>query len=184
VCKDIFFSATYFLYIYGMNNSDKFYETLKRDKKEGDAGESAFVRFLQSKGMVVKASSVHENKIDKIDYFAYYRGKTFSFDVKVKDQSHVWLEIKGNYNFPGSIYGKSTHFAIIYRNIGVIAVMETSDLREFVKKNVKKVFTDKTGLDVPYHVLYRRRGRKDITTKTSRKHLSEQIPSYREINVV
>ncbi len=167
-----------------MENSVKFFETLKRDKKEGDAGESAFVKFLQSKGMIVKESTVHQNKIDKIDYFAYYNGIKYSFDVKVKDQSHVWLEIKGNYNYPGSIYGKSTHFAIIYRNIGVIAVMKTSDLRDFVKNNVKKVFTDKTGLDVPYHVLYRRRGRKDITTKTSRSHLTEQVPSYREIIIV
>ena len=166
-----------------MKNSVKFFETLRRDKKEGDAGESAFVRFLQSKGMIVKASTKDQNKIDKIDYFGYYHGNVYSFDVKVKDQDHVWLEIKGNYGFLGSVYGKSSHFAIIYRDIDMVAVMKTADLRDFIKKNVVKQFTDKKGLEVPYHMLYQRKGRKDITTKTSRKHLSEQIPSYQEFNL-
>lgn len=151
-----------------------------RDKKEGDSGESLFESFLKRKGMKVRPTTNEENRLQKIDYVGVLNDKVYKFDVKVKDEDHVWIEIQNNWAYPGSIYGNSTHFAIIYRNTNIVGIMKTSDLRQFVVDNVDPVFTDKTGKDVPYHCFYRRVNRQDITTKTNRKFLKLTIPSYKE----
>ena len=154
---------------------------IEYSQRYGKNAESVFKEFMQSKGYQVKDTSEHENKIEKKDFYVDIDGKMFSFDVKTKHSASIWLEIKNIHKFPGSLYGKQTHFAYYSHNLNILDIVKRTDMVEYVKENtIKEFYKASKGIHVPYHYLYNRKGRKDILVKTKREFLSLSVPSYRE----
>jgi uncharacterized membrane protein (UPF0182 family) len=156
-------------------------ERIEYSQRYGNNAESIFRKFIESRGHQVIDTSEYENKIDKKDFYVDISGKLFSFDVKTKHSDSIWLEIKNIHKYPGSLYGKQTHFAYYYHNLNILAIVKRTDMVEYVKENtIKEFYKASKGIHVPYHYLYNRKGRKDILVKTKREFLSLSVPSYRE----
>ena len=156
-------------------------ERVEYSQRYGNNAETVFRNFVKSKGYRVVSTSEKENKIEKKDYYVDVDGKMFSFDVKTKHSDSIWLEIKNIHKFPGSLYGKQTHFAYYYHNLNILAIVKRTDMVEYVKENtIKQFYQASKGIDVPYHYLYTRKGRKDVLVKTKRDFLKLSVPSYRE----
>lgn len=158
-------------------------ERLEKCAKMGNNSEELFVSFVEACGARAFKSTREQNIYDKIDYIVKYPDACFTFDVKTRESDHIWFEIKGITGHSGSLYGKQSHFAIYYSDLHTLAFMKAADVRSFIEGVVKKEFSTVNAYQTPYHILYQRKGRKDVITKSSRSFLKEGVMSYREYNL-
>lgn len=167
-------------YISKNQNSDR----MKISKSIGGDAESIFKSLMESKGCYVRDSSYNDNVHNHIDYYVYYKDKTFTFDVKRKHPDSVWIELSNVNGDKGSLYGLQTHVALYYPSINIIATVKRKDLEQFVIDNViDEFYIASNGRQVPYHYKYTRDGNKDVLMKTKREYLMLSIPSYKEYNL-
>jgi len=158
-------------------------ERIEKCAKMGNNSEDLFVEFVEACGAQVTKSTKEQNIYDKIDYIVRYPDACFTFDVKTRESDQVWFEIKGITGHLGSLYGKQSHFAIYYSDLHTLAFMRAEDVRDYIESTVKKEFSTVNAYNTPYHILYQRKGRKDIITKSSREFLLDNVNSYREYNL-
>lgn len=127
-----------------------------RSQRDGNSAESRFLRIFPDS----IPSSREDNIYKHIDFYVPDR---FSVDVKGNNYpNEIWVEIKNVQGKKGWAWGEADYIAFEMYEIGGFIMVDTAELRDFVKENVEKTYTSKKDA---YLKLYRRDGRMDTITK-------------------
>lgn len=152
----------------------------KYDKRNaasiGNRAERVFVSIAGNKGYKVKPSTVHENKIKRVDFYLNKNSQTKGFDVKSRkkvcyyDEDYnddwTWVEFKNADGFVGWMYGEADYIAFEKKDHFII--VDRISLKELSEKliNRKKDFV-KDCYNAKYRI-YQRRDKEEISLiKTS-----------------
>ena len=127
-----------------------------QSRKDGNSAEGRFLKIFPDS----KPSTREENMYKHIDFYVPDR---FSVDVKGNNYpDEIWVEIKNVQGNKGWAWGDADYIAFEMYEIGGFVMVNTDELRSFVKENVSKKYTSKKNA---YLKLYRREGRMDTITK-------------------
>ena len=154
--------------------------THKYDKRNaasiGNKAERIFICLAGNRGYRVKPSTIHENKIKRVDYYLEKDSQTKGFDVKSRkkvcaydkdyNDDWTWVEFKTADGFHGWMYGESDYIA--FEKKDYFLVVNTISLRNLAEHLIDRNKEYVGSCKYAKYRIYQRRDNEEISLiKTS-----------------